>query len=514
MSKRPDIVVGSGPAGIAAAHALLARGRAVLLVDGGRSLEDAAVARSAALAARDPSDWAASDRAGWMAPQFDTPPGQVRRFGSDFAMEPAEATFAAPAEWMELRASRAAGGLSNLWGAAVLPYAAKDMAGWPIGADDLAPHYRAVAALMPVAGSPDDLQALYPTLPMAGRAAIAPSPQARRLLGRLARHRTALADLGVTAGAARQAVGADCRLCGLCLHGCPYGLIWSARHALAALHGKPGFTYRPGAVVTRFVETPEGVTLHLASGGTIAGGRAFLGAGVLETARILLASRAVAGELVLRDSQHAFLPMIERRLGGPRPDLGAFHTLPQAFVAIDAPEVSPHLVHAQLYGWNEFYPRDLVARYGDRIPLVGAPLMTALARRLVVAQLFLHSDHSHRIALGLAPDGRLTLRLDANPAVASVLRAATARMGRAMRFGGLLPLGFASRPGAPGSSFHCGATVPMAQAPGPGQSDRLGRPQGLSRVHLVDASSLPAIPATTITFSVMANAHRIAASAD
>ena len=39
--------------------------------------------------------------------------------------------------------------------------------------------------------------------------------------------------------------------------------------------------------------------------------------------------------------------------------------------------------------------------------------------------------------------------------------------------------------------------------------DPLGRPQGWSRVHAVDASVLPSVPATTITFSVMANAHRI-----
>jgi choline dehydrogenase-like flavoprotein len=53
----------------------------------------------------------------------------------------------------------------------------------------------------------------------------------------------------------------------------------------------------------------------------------------------------------------------------------------------------------------------------------------------------------------------------------------------------------------------------MAREAGPGQSDRLGRPAGLARLHVVDASSLPAIPATTITLSVMANAHRIAAEA-
>jgi choline dehydrogenase-like flavoprotein len=53
----------------------------------------------------------------------------------------------------------------------------------------------------------------------------------------------------------------------------------------------------------------------------------------------------------------------------------------------------------------------------------------------------------------------------------------------------------------------------MASAPGLGQSDRLGRPFGLSRLHLIDASCLPAIPATTITLPVMANAHRIGSAA-
>lgn len=37
----------------------------------------------------------------------------------------------------------------------------------------------------------------------------------------------------------------------------------------------------------------------------------------------------------------------------------------------------------------------------------------------------------------------------------------------------------------------------------------LGRLAGSSRIHFVDASFMPAIPASTITLSVMANAHRI-----
>jgi hypothetical protein len=204
--------------------------------------------------------------------------------------------------------------------------------------------------------------------------------------------------------------------------------------------------------------------------------------------------------------------MLHRWSNRTRPDRGRFHTLPQAFVEIDAAEVSPHFVHSQIYSWNEHFPRDLVQNYASKIPF-SAPLFTALARRLMVAQMFLHSDHSHRMPLRLAPDGRLQARLEANPAMDGVLKAAARHMGRAMGSLGLLPLTFAARPGAPGSSFHVGASVPMVTAPSNGQSDTLGRPAGWQRLHLIDASSLPAIPATTITFSVMANAHRIGALA-
>jgi len=61
----------------------------------------------------------------------------------------------------------------------------------------------------------------------------------------------------------------------------------------------------------------------------------------------------------------------------------------------------------------------------------------------------------------------------------------------------------------PGRGYHCGGSIPMRENPKPFESDRLGRPHGWSRIHAVDATVLPSVPATTITFSVMANAHRI-----
>lgn len=49
----------------------------------------------------------------------------------------------------------------------------------------------------------------------------------------------------------------------------------------------------------------------------------------------------------------------------------------------------------------------------------------------------------------------------------------------------------------------------MKENPGRNETDIFGRLADTKRIHAVDASVLPTIPATTITFTVMANAYRI-----
>lgn len=498
----PDIVIGSGPAGVSVATALLARGRSVVMLDGGKDLPPDAEARRALMAATPPERWTKAQRDAWQAGQFDGG-GEARRFGSAYAMEPAEVTFSEP-DGLMLRESRAVGGLSNFWGSAMLPYRQADMEGWPISATDLVPHYAAVMDFVPMAGVEDALAPLFPSVPMGGRSPVAPGPQARTTLMRHRGTRT------FTLGLARQAVAPGCTGCGMCLHGCPWRLIWSASQQVARLREQVGFTHLPGAPVVRITESGDEVVAHRADGTAIRGARAYLAAGVLGTAAIMLRSQPDLEALTMRDSAQGFLPTIQTARTDAAPDRMPYHTLPQMFAELTDPAVSAHTVHAQLYGWNEFYERDLQANYGRKIPFSG-PLWRGLSRRLVVAQIFLHSDHSAEVGLRLAPDGRLRAKVDPNPATYTVLKVAAAAMGRHFRRTGLQPLTFALRPGAVGSGFHAGSTLPMAATPGPGQSDLTGRPFGWQRLHVVDASVLPAIAATTITLAVMANAHRIGA---
>ena len=465
------------------------------MLDGGQDLEPEAQARVTGLANHDPDHWAPEARATYMAPQFDPPPGQTRRFGSDFAQEPLTNTIARAPDGFGLRASRAVGGLSSLWGAAVLPNRTADMADWPIQAEDLAPHYRAVAGFLPMAGD-GAFDALFPALPLAGHSPLPLSPQAQAALDH------APDDPGLTIGPARIAVSTECRACGLCLHGCPWGHIFSARLGLAALRDHPRFMHRTGPVHS-LDERADHVMVRLHDGTTLAAPRVFLGAGVLETARIALAS-GWAESLTLADSPHGFLPLLTRRAADPAAQR---HTLAALMVEMDIAEISPFLIHSQIYGYNEFYAPEMAGRYGRILPGLATPLFNRLSRHLMVAQTFLHSDHGPEIGLTAASDGRLNVTIEKETRPAPLMVRAQKELGRALRRAGLYALTPAAHTGTAGSSFHVGGTLPMGD-----KTDILGRPKGLTRTHVIDASSLPAIAATTITLTVMANAHRIGAT--
>ncbi|MBI1250534.1 MAG: hypothetical protein GC189_03580 [Alphaproteobacteria bacterium] len=509
------IIVGSGPSGVSAAHAALARGWRVRMLDVGETLEHEREARRARMAATEPDAWTQQDRTAARAPAH----GEgMRPYGSDFALRDAIGFFgeAGAPNGVGLRPSFAAGGLSNGWGSAVTPYRFEDIADWPSVAQELDPHYQAVARFMPIAAKLDDLADVFPLWRPHADTSLPSSAQGARLLAKLQNKRDALAAQGVRFGKARQAVAPGCRLCALCLHGCPYQLIFSARHALSELQRSERFAYEPGLIVERFEETGERVRVHARtkeSNGKVVrdGARLFLAAGVLPTALITLQSLNAAATLALRDSQHALMPMLHAWSPGADPAREPRHALTQAFLEIEDALVSPFTIHAQLYTYNDFFPADLAQRFGALAGLLD-PVIQATAKRLIVAQTFLHSRHSASMKLSMR-DGRLAIAAEPNPETQTILKAALGKVARAVAHAGVTALPMLARPGAPGSSFHCGGSLPMRDAPRDLETDPFGRPNGLQRVHIVDASVLPSIPATTITFSVMANAHRIASTA-
>lgn len=517
-------VVGSGPSGVACAWALLARGLPVTLLDVGRELEPERRRVVERLASRSPEDWPPE----WVE-ELKGPERHPHRrgekktlFGSDFAYRPASPDGRTRIErGATAYASSALGGLSNVWGATLLPCLAAELDGWPCGIDGLAPHYRAVLDRLPFAGARDALDLLFPAV-WPAVADLDPSPQGQRLLERLAANESALARRGVRFGRARLAVTAPagghagCVYCGLCLHGCPYGWIWNAGRAIEQLRGHPSFRYRPDARVTAVRERAEGVDLVLTPTGsgpqTVAFDRVFLACGPLETARILLASRERFDRpLRMLASQYFLIPLLDHE---SLPGVGAApqHTLAQVFLEVRDPRISPRLVHLQLYTYNDHMRSYLRRRLGPLAGPIGRPFL----ERLLVVQGYLHSDDSSTLDLVLTRSGRgtlLSVRGHARERGRQCVRAVVRKLLALRGLTGAVPLLPLAQAGLPGAGWHAGATFPMRPDPARfAETDRLGRPWGMARTHVVDSSVLPTIPATPITLSVMANAHRIGAA--
>lgn len=515
-----DVVIGSGPAGVSAAWALLGQGRQVVMLDVGEQQAEESRRLRDKLAETEPSQWQAADMESYRRTTREQEDDAVRPLGSDFIFRDPVGFFRAnePGPSIGIRPSFARGGLSNGWGSSILPFRAEDLSGWPAGAADLGDHYLALARFMPMAGKPDDLAELFPMLPIRENTALPLTRQAEMLLSRMEKKREALRSSGIHFGRARHAVRPDCRLCGMCLHGCPYGLIYNASQTLDELLRSPGFSYRDGQYVLRIEEQEDRVRLQVRD---LAGGRVmpvearrvYVAGGVLSSTRLLMESLGLEDTpATLKDSQQFFLPMLHSWQPASDPSAGENNSLVQLFVELLDPGETGKTAHAQLYTFNDLYAVDMRKRFGP-LAHFSAPLIDRLSKRLIVAQGFLHSDDSPEIELRLNREGSktfLSMEERPNPGTRSTVRRAKDKLAKLARMTGMLPLTPLLRLGIAGSSFHCGSTFPMRARPEGMESDALGRPAGLKRTFVVDASVLPTIPATTITLSVMANAFRIA----
>jgi choline dehydrogenase-like flavoprotein len=492
------------------------------MLDAGLTLEPSRAARVAAMGGVPPEAWSPADaaflREGTTASSAGIP--LKRLYGSDFAFREADEQLGLELSGVGIKASIARGGLSNVWGAAVLPYPDRDMAGWPFDSSRLAEHYRAVAALIGIAAVRDDLAPAFPLF-TERPTFLEPSRQASRLLERLGRYREPLTRAGWRVGRSRLAVAGgengNCVYCGSCMYGCPYGLIYNSSSTLDQLLKHPLFHYRQGIIVDSMREENANITIngHDRESGerlSIDAARAYLAAGVIPSALIMLRSlSAYDRPIKMMDSQYFLIPLLtSEAVRGVRSE--RLHTLSQLFLELHDRAISPFGVHLQVYTYNDLLGQAVRAALG-RLARPLERLARGLEHRLLVIQGYLHSAHSGaiRVELKRSTDGdRLLVEgepgADTKRVVGRVLRKLVAHA----RHFGALPLLPLTKIADPGRGFHTGGSFPMKQQPASLETDVLGRPAGWQRLHLVDGSVLPSIPATTVTFPVMANAHRIA----
>ena len=520
------VIIGSGPAAAGAALALSRHsGPKITVLDIGLQLEAERRTAVDILSRSDPAAW--DDQSVKLVasqPVSSKVRGVPRKltYGSDFPYRNVGQLdgVTAAADVNEALISAAYGGYSNVWGSQIMPFTASVFGTWPVSMSEMEPHYRAILGQIPFAGEIDDLADLFPFL---GRPAPLPPVSARttRVLAAYARNRQALHGLGVSLGKARLAFNApQCVRCGLCMTGCPYSLIYSASQTFDALRRTGRVSYHDGLLAFKVIEDSEKATVFARSLPTghvhrFEADLVFVACGALGTTRLVANSFGLHEiDLSMKESQQFTVPMLSLYpTKDPRTE--DLFTLNQFNMIVALDEVGLDVSQLHFYTYNPAFvgalPRPFRARWAE-------PATRQILRRLSVAFGYLPSWHSSSLLLKVGPvprdDGLPDVQVTPGDPPADgyrMLRTVLRRLLRSARLLDLYPVLPAVQLSGTAKSYHLGGSFPHAREPVSAlSSDRLGRVMNWQRIHLIDASVFPNVPATTFTLTVMANAHRIA----
>jgi len=504
-------VIGSGPSGVATAKGLLARGYPVTLLDGGKVLEGKGYEWKKNLREEPPEKWDPSLLKEVLETYGEDPflYPKKRVFGSLFPYEEDRLV-----NGLEVPVSLASGGLSEVWGGSVLPYREKDFISWPITLSDLEPHYKAVSSWFCLHCGEDSLKEEFPIY---GEKVthLEPGKLIRDFFERLGRAKDIFRKRGFLFGHSRLALSEDtfCRYCGLCLYGCPYDVIFSTSQILRKLSTNPLFRYLPGWKVDKVSQEKEEVQIVAFSRSgekrIFYGERVFLGCGVLSTTALLMRSFPFLRKrkYFLSTSWNFYIPFfyIPGLIGRNREE--KYHSMAKIFLEWEGFSPFRAPVHIQVYDYSPLYFLSFRKFLGK-----GSSFLSFLFRRfftsLFVFQGFLPSSLSPRFSIQWEEDHFVSQK-EENPYTRKVVREFYFHLLSLSPYLRGFPVGyFFVQP--PGRGAHFGGTFPMRKNPEEWETDIWGRLPFSSRIHVVDSSIFPTLPATTITFTLMANAHRIA----
>ncbi|MGA2837813.1 MAG: 4Fe-4S ferredoxin [Acidimicrobiales bacterium] len=525
-----SIIVGSGPAAAGVALALTAdRSQRVIVVDIGNRLDADRQAVVDRMSTTPVDAWNDDDVRTIRAQPVESGRRglpEKRSYGSDYPFEDVGqlADVRALSHANRTVVSGAYGGLSNIWGSQVMPFTPATFDRWPVTYSEMEPFYRSVLTAIPFAADDDAIAEHFPLIAESDPLPqLAPRTQA--VLDAFERRRAEFERYGVVVGRARLAFEArSCVRCGLCMTGCPYGLIYSAAHTFDRLRNDGRVDYHGGLQVIDVGQVGDRpfVTARDLTDGSMhrfEADRVYLACGAVGTTRLVLdALRLYDEDVSMAESAQFVMPMLSSK-PTPDPEVSTEFTLNQfnMLVALDRRWLDVSQIH--------FYPHN--AAIADALPAAlrsgpGRPVGTQVLRRLTVGLGYLPSWESPAMRIRVEPPrgpelaAGVLISGDEQPAGTNqMLRRVVRRMLRIAPGIDLWPILPMTSLSAPGKSYHFGGSLPHRTGPvdGPLTTDRLGRLSRWSRVHAVDASVFPTVPATTFTLTIMANANRIASEA-
>ena len=430
--------------------------------------------------------------------------------------------------------SFAQGGLAEAWTGGCYPFNDHELASFPFSYVDLEPYYTEVARRIGITGVRDDLGRFFPfhghlmeplELDQHSKSLLGDYEKRKSYLNRNLRFflgRTRLAVLSRDHGTRK-----SCTYLGRCLWGCPTDSLYTPSLTLAQCRDYPNFTYLSGLRVSHFKFDSRrhitSVVAEAASGGEAREfpvGKLVLAAGALSSSKIFLDSIfRTTGEKVqlhgLMDNRQILVPFVNLKLIGERynPESYQYHQIGMGIETDDPTEY----VHGQITTLKTALLHPII----QNLP---CDLKTAifLVRNLHCALGIVNVNlrdtrrQGNYLALEVGGDSRST-RLIINyspaPGEKTLLEQSSKTVKKALlRLRCMVPPGMIHiRP--MGASVHYAGTLPMSQKKSPYTTSAHCRSHDFDNLFLVDGATFPFLPAKNITFTLMANAVRVAEEA-
>lgn len=520
------IVVGSGPGGANAAVALVDKGLNVVLLDVGE--EDAQYApiipRQSFRTIRETDT---NQHRYFLGDRFEgipfgkvglgaqlTPPRQYVMTSGRSRMQTESDTF-------QLSESLALSGLGAAWGAGVFPFSQQELAAWPIPRSELAPHYAAVASRIGTTGGDDDLAHFigeFKTMPP-----VEIDSNAETVLTRYESRRESFRHQGFFMGRTPLAICTSA----LGTRGPMSYLdmefwadtdrsVYRPRFTIEELKSRENFSYKKNFFVRAFRENDEGVEVsaeNTTSGATesFRARALILAGGTTSSARIVLRSLGRYGQPVpLMCNPYTYVPAVNVGMLG-RPARDRRHSLAQISGFYAPPGRELGMVVTQLYSYRSLLTFTLLkeAPIACREALKIMSLLTSAFAILGIS----HDDtlsplRNCRLEQNADGTDRLVVSYELSSEEQARHSSDETRVISFFRRLGCWPIK-AIRPGH-GSSIHYAGTFPMAAQGDDLTCDSACRIRATRAVYVADGSAFPYLPAKGLTFTIMANANRIA----
>jgi choline dehydrogenase-like flavoprotein len=488
-------VIGSGPSGISVCKALLEQGLEVTMIDAGIDITNPPLVKS--------------------SKKY---PKLV--MGSNFPYRNINRSLRINPDNFFI--SYARGGLSNVWGAAILPFRKKDIKDWPKKCSALSKHYEKILAFLPCSGPVDDINKLFNFFPKE----VGNNPKISNSLESLYKELSSKANLlkkeGIVLGYSKLAVNfnkllKECDYCKKCMVGCPKNLIFNSSDELDKLRKNKNFHYQSGYIVDKVIEGSDRFVSIIAKEGhiihEIKAERVYIAAGALASTRIICSSNSFYNQPInIKDSQYFVFTFLRWGENNQSIKLSDDFSLAKMFIEINVNEKDGYRTsHLQLYTLNEAIIDAIKKKFGI-LKILLSPFLKFFSRRLYIVQGYLHSDDSSSIEFILRKtkdNESIDLRYIINPNTKLIVNKIIKKINSCKNILGGVVIPWLIQIGKPGEGNHFGGSFPMSENPNIFKTDIYGRPNNLKKIHIVDSTVLPSIPSSTITLSVMANAYRI-----